>query len=625
MLIGLHLPFQQAELEPSVVYAFKSALQIRCQFPESRRVERATLVYHTSASTHAGDQVLFSGHIQNRLALRQSLGAALSTDAELYAAAYEKWGDDTDLRVLGSYATIILHSNGEKVRLAASPLYCLPLHYCHDGAQFIVASRAQALFDTGRIERVLDEHRVADALFLNYHDPGHGWFENLKRLPGGTRAYVTPKGVTVERYYDLEAVPDVRFATDRDYVEAADALFHEGTRLMLDGFERPAVSLSGGYDSQAVAAYAMRERPQQPLMGYTSVPEDGWDGIISNNNFGDERPHVEALCAMYPQLQPHWVTAQSRSFDHFQREMFEFALLAPRNAMNSHWAHEIRRLAKADGCDVLLTGAMGNGTFSYNGDQALSGWLARGEIWPVLKELAASGPLLSLPRRFVAQAVMPLLPRALWLQITKLRQSGAHDPFQAWCPMNAGYAEDMDVVARAKAVGFDPLFRPPASSRKLRAQLLIGGGGDGADIELAMEMIHGLPSRDPTSYRPLVEFCAGIPDDQYLRGGVKRWLAKRMLSHKVPDMVLQETRRGYQSADWHLRLSRQRECLIEELDWLSENPQMVRRLNLGSLQAALVEFPQNTPLDSQTRAQLKLAISRGVTMARFIRYVERRN
>jgi len=124
---------------------------------------------------------------------------------------------------------------------------------------------------------------------------------------------------------------------------------------------------------------------------------------------------------------------------------------------------------------------------------------------------------------------MPLLPRGLWERINRLRHGAAEDPFDSWCPMDRDYAEQMNVSARATAVGFDPLFRPPALSREWRAKVLTMAWGEGTDTMLAMEIIHGIPSRDPTSYRPLVEFCVGIPDDQYLRNGVRRWLAKRML------------------------------------------------------------------------------------------------
>lgn len=626
MLIGAHLSFGHSALSAAEVAGFQQAARMPGQaLPQVIKWAMALGVGYEIAQPTAGELLLFSGHLQNRAHLRLELGISEGNDAELYAAGYAAWGDAVDLRVIGSYATILLNCATPTIRLASSPISCPPLHYRHDGSQFLVASRVQALFDTGRVNRVVSEHKIADSLFLNYRDPQQGWFEGVTRLAAGTRAYVTPDGVSVMSYYDLAAVPDVRLARDHDYVEAAESLFCEGAQGMLDGFHRPAVSLSGGYDSQAVAAYVLRMRPEDPLNSYTSVPEEGWDGIIQDTRFGDERHHVEALAALYPRLQTHWVAADGLSFDHFQRDMFAFSLQAQRNAMNLHWIHESRRQAKADGCDVMLTGDIGNATFSYTGEQALSGWLAKGQIWPVVKELLGSGSATTLPRRFVGRALLPLLPRKIWQQIMKFRHGAEEDPFDSWCPMNRDYAAQMDVAGRAEAVGFDPLFRPPADSRTLRSRMLIMAGGEGADTNLALQMIHGLPSRDPTSYRPLVEFCLGIPDDQYLRKGVRRWLAKRMLKGKVPEMVLNETRRGRQAADWHLRLSRQRETLIEEIDWLMEDQGISARLDLGSLRQALIDFPKETPLDKATSARLQLAVTRGLTTARFIRYLEGRN
>lgn len=626
MLIGAHLPFHTPSLRGDEQQRFQEALRVpRGEILEPLRVGDAIAVGFDVATALNGDHVLLSGHIQNRAELRRELGLNVASDAQLYAAGFTAWGDKVDVRVIGHYATIVLDAQVACIRLATSPLSCPPLHYFHDGDQFMVASRAQALFDTGRIERILSEQKVADSLFLNYQDSEQGWFEGVKRLAAGTQAYVTPDGVKVSRYYDLMTVPNVRLKKDSDYVETAEWLFCEGTLGMLDGFDRPAVSLSGGYDSQAVAAYAVHVRPDKPLNGYTSVPEAGWDGIIQDTHFGDERPYVEALAAMYPQLQPNWIAAEGLSFDHFQREMFGFSGQAQRNAMNLHWIHETRRHAKADGCDVILTGAMGNATFSYAGDQAPSSWLASGQILPLIKELLSAGPIKTLPRRFIGGAVMPLLPRGVWERINRLRHGSEEDPFENWCPMNRDYAEEMNVSARATAVGFDPLFRAPATSREWRAKVLTMAGGEGTDTMLAMEMLHGIPSRDPTSYRPLVEFCVGIPDDQYLRGGVRRWLAKRMLDGKVPDMVLRETRRGRQAADWHLRLCRQRDHLIEEIDWLMEDAAVSKRLNLKALRKAMVDFPDKTPTDKKAAARLQLAVTRGLTTARFIRYLDGRN
>ena len=191
--------------------------------------------------------------------------------------------------------------------------------------------------------------------------------------------------------------------------------------------------------------------------------------------------------------------------------------------------------------------------------------------------------------------------------------------------MNAEYALEMQVERRAHDHGFDALFRPLPDSRELRAKMLRMAGGEGSDIMQAMRLVHGVQMRDPTSYRPLAEFCIAIPDDQYLRGGVRRWLARRMFRGKVPDMVLRENRRGRQAADWRLRIARQRDDLISEIDWLQEDPNMRRRLNLAALRQQLVDLPNTSPNDKIASQRLQLALSRGLTTARFIRYIEGRN
>ena len=148
-------------------------------------------------------------------------------------------------------------------------------------------------------------------------------------------------------------------------------------------------------------------------------------------------------------------------------------------------------------------------------------------------------------------------------------------------------------------------------------------GQDLADIYQAFDLIHGIETRDPTSYRPLIEFCLGIPDEQYLRGGVTRRLARRMLKGHVPDMVLNETRTGLQTADWHLRLGRQRGELIAEIDRLCEDESVSEMLDLDGLRQSLADWPQVPRGPAISR--LALALPRALATARFIRFVEGRN
>lgn len=625
-MIGLFLPYRGESLSPPSLQNFANALRRpKAAQPFVHRDGGAAMVGDSQGVTPAGERVLFHGYILHRRALRLELGVGEGNDAELYAAAYARWGEEADLRVQGDYATIIVSRDAPKVRLSASPIYCKPLHFWRDPERLIVASRIQAIFDTGLVERVLDEHKVADALFLNYCNLEHDWYVGLKRLPGGYRAWLEPGKERVEKFYDLAQTPDVRFKRDEDYVEAADHLFAEGVRAMLKGFSRPAISVSGGYDSQAVAAYVMRERPGQRLLGLTSVPEDGWDGVNRPNRFGDESAHVRALAAMYPELEARSISSSGLSFDHFQREFFKISSQPPRSAMNLHWLHEVSREAARDGCDVLLTGGVGNMTFSYHGNNRFADLLSQGRLLSLLRELWWDGPASTLPRRLFKQTAMQLAPAWVWRKVGAWRRGAAADPFSTWCALPPDYAREMRVQERASDAGFDPYFQLSHKSRDVRTMGITLLAGDSADVLLAFDLIHGVPWRDPTGYRPLVELCVGMPDEQYLKRGQRRRLAKRMLKGILPDMVLNETRHGHQSADWHLRIKRQRDALIEEIDFLKEDPAMSRRLDLDRMRQALVDLPERTPTDLYNIHRLCISVPRALTAARFIRFTEGRN
>ncbi|MEY2927916.1 MAG: hypothetical protein RL367_2393, partial [Pseudomonadota bacterium] len=471
----------------------------------------------------------------------------------------------------------------------------------------------------------LDEQKIADGLFLNYKEEERSWFAGVARLPIGSQAIVTPGGSATTRYYDPYARAPIRFARDADYVEAAGALFEEATRAALQGFSRPAVSLSGGYDSQAVAAFALKTMPKdQRLLGLTSVPEPGWDGRIDQGQFGDESAHVKALAAMHPRLDLTFVDAAGLNFDHKLDAMFLMAGTAPRNAMNLPWMHEVHARAKTAGCDVILTGSMGNASFSFAGTGAMPGWLMNGQWVRLARELwAARGDHKSFAHAVAANLVWPLLPGPVANQVKRWRTGQSPDPLESWCPLNPDWAAAMRVTQRAADLGFDPDFRPFRSSRAWRSAIMGNAANESGDVLTAMDMIAGIPSRDPTSYRPLFEFCFAIPDDQYLRGGKHRWLARRMLKDSVPDIVLNERRHGSQAADWYLRLGRQHQQLAQEIDRLAGDPNMAAMLNLKRLRQALDQWPDEAPMDGgTTQMTLQLALARGLSTARFIRYVQ---
>ena len=67
---------------------------------------------------------------------------------------------------------------------------------------------------------------------------------------------------------------------------------------------------------------------------------------------------------------------------------------------------------------------------------------------------------------------------------------------------------------------------------------------------------HGVELRDPTTDLDVVNFCLGVPDEQYLTEGVSRSLIRRAMWGILPPEVLTKRKRGMQAADWFEKLER---------------------------------------------------------------------
>jgi asparagine synthase (glutamine-hydrolysing) len=220
-------------------------------------------------------------------------------------------------------------------------------------------------------------------------------------------------------------------------------------------------------------------------------------------------------------------------------------------------------------------------------------------------------------------AILPNLPPSIQRGILLRAGSGRGQPFESWSAMRADHAAETGAIERSLANGFDPHFLPMSCAVEERMLMFDSGAGDAADIWLALQLKSGLQFRDPTAYRPLVEFCFGIPAEQFRRDGVDRRLARRMLEGRVPEAVRQETRVGFQCADWPLSFARMRGELLKDLRRMGANPEIARRIDCERLTRDLERWDGDASREAAER--ILLAVSRAVTAGRFVDYVEGRN
>jgi asparagine synthase (glutamine-hydrolysing) len=132
---------------------------------------------------------------------------------------------------------------------------------------------------------------------------------------------------------------------------------------------------------------------------------------------------------------------------------------------------------------------------------------------------------------------------------------------------------------------------------------------------------YGIDIRTPAFDRRLVEFCIGIPEEQYLHKGSDRWLIRRAMKGRLPEMVLNGKKRGLQAADWHPRLTRERDQVAAKVRNLATNAEVASIIDVQRLTAALDNWPECQPSIFSPENELLLAVPQALGAAYFIENV----
>ena len=170
----------------------------------------------------------------------------------------------------------------------------------------------------------------------------------------------------------------------------------------------------------------------------------------------------------------------------------------------------------------MLTGDWGNFTMSFDGWGLFTELLLTGRWLRLFAELRSSGYQW---RRHVRQKLIgPLIPASLFRRYKQWRRGG-NPPWHNYSVVRSEFATRSGVIDRAarENMPFDAPFR--RDWRLDRIIRLRNNWGE-ADYYAKLRARFGLDIRTPACDRRVVEFCLGIPGDQYLRKGRDRWFIR---------------------------------------------------------------------------------------------------
>jgi len=480
----------------------------------------------------SGAVVTWDGRLDNREELIDLLAretSVTSTDLEIVAAAYERWGTDAFARLIGDWALSIWEPRTRSLLVAKDFVGTRHLYYSFDKDQVTWCTILDPLVLLAGRSFEIEEEYIAG--WLSFFPATHLTpYVGIRAVAPATFVRIFQGHAKVNRYWDFDPSEKIRYKTDTEYEEHFRSVFSESIRRRLRSDKAVLAELSGGMDSSStvcvadqILSHGLAETPRLDTISYYDDSEPNWN----------ERPFFTKLEEHRGRIGCHIDVSGERSFG-FTADTHYSA--TPATLRRSSREEDLfADCVRSRDNRVLLSGIGGDevtgGRPSPNGE--LADLVATFQFRALVHQLK----LWSLNKRrpwfhLLASAVGNFFPTTVTnaLRERPLASLLRSDFIRRNRRALLGYPQ------RLRWFGGLPSFQEcTATLNMLQRQLACSP----LSKEPAIEM------RYPYLDRRFHEFLYAIPREQLVRPGRRRSLMRRALAGIVPKEILDRRRKAY--------------------------------------------------------------------------------
>jgi asparagine synthase (glutamine-hydrolysing) len=453
----------------------------------------------------------FTGALDNREALAKELG--LEADAhppEVVLAAFQRWSDETPSHLRGAFAGIV--TDGRALWCFRDHLGFRTLFFREEREAFIAATEAKQVVEGAGLARQPDLEVLESIFYGDYGDDTPSALRGVSRL-GKSRILHVGEGTSrIRRYWDPRHLLETARMSPGEVQEAFDELMTQAVSRMMTGSD--VVSLSGGIDSPAIAAYGAPEHQRRfgrPLAALSAV--------FPHLPSVDESEYVHMMADRYG-LELHTYEKVAKPLDRLGEWMR--LLDGPIPTVLITDAEEHYRTARDLGFRTMLTGEIAELTFDMR-RRLLKHLLTRGRLGAARQHLAGQRSKGVGRAALVRQVGAALVPVRLEVAVRRLRRPKPNERLPGWIDLRRA-------TSRA----------PENRSQGWRAWQLSWFDGPGLSME-ADEIVQstiGVSSRRPFADVDLWEFFMSLPAEVKFPTVVTKGLMRQLLRGRVPDPIL---------------------------------------------------------------------------------------
>lgn len=462
-----------------------------------------------------GFAAAFAGRLDNAIEVERDLvhrrlvrPGDRSNPAMLIAAGFRAYGEDLPARLRGVFAGIV--SDGTRAYAFRDHFGYELLFYRHDASGFYAATEVKQVIAGAGIPREPDLDVIERIFFKNYDDGTPCALRGVARLPKAHGVAAGPGALRLRRYWDPEALLEsARIADDELEERFAERMDQAVTRCLTG---EDVISLSGGIDSPAIAAFAAPRH-----LELSGRPLQALSAVFPRYPSVDERPYIELLATHF-QIPLHTFEQQANVLDDLEYWVALADGPFPAAAL-AHYAEDYR-LARELGFRTLLTGEHAEFVFALNW-HLVDHYLSHGrldDLWRHLGARRTRGAPLPWLAFDLARGLAPA-------SLLAARERWTRNGLPGWIDGRK---------ASESASGF-------ASPRQRWRQLQLSafrGPGLSAEAEAICQAACGVRARRPWTDVDLVEFFLSLPAGQKFPDTGAKSLVKRFMRGRLPDAIL---------------------------------------------------------------------------------------
>ena len=486
--------------------------------------------------------IVFNGEIYNYQELRQYLLSKghifkSDTDTEVIVHLYEELGEGCVEKLRGMFAFAIWDERLKSLFLARDRVGIKPLYYYCSQTALLFASEIKAILADPAVKREVFPAMIDRFLTFNYLAGSETMFKNIFKLPPGSYMWVRSKSVEIRQYWDLSFEPS---SSSSDAMESRLAdLLDNTVKLHMISDVPVGFLLSGGFDSTALLSIASRIAPRR-LSSFTVGFSDL--GVV------DERPYAR-LAAQRFGTEHHEMTISAKEFQDciptYVWHMEEPVCEPPAIAM-----YYVSRFAMKS-VKVLISGEGGDEAFGGYAIYRNLLWLERFKrvLGPFRGATASTLAKLNhlLKSEVIAKYAPPLgiAPALSYYGGHSNPFGGNHSHIKSLYTneFRDGLDGDYSVAGLTRHIEHGPV------NDRINRMLYIDTKTWLPDDLLLkadkMTMANSIELRVPFLDHEILEFAAGLAGSYKVRGLTTKYLAKRVLGHRIPPEIVRRRKAGF--------------------------------------------------------------------------------